>query len=168
MDGLDKKKLGRNIRQARCRLGLTQEQMAERIDMAPEVYGRMERGLLVPRLERFVAICRVLGEAPGRLIFPQDGAEAEGEAPESQGWEKDTMSPLRTALATNVREARKELGLTQVEMAARVRLSVDMYGRIERGTVLPDLEAFVAICRVLGEMSDRLLGLKPPRRKKRR
>lgn len=166
MDGLDKRKLGRNIRQARCRLGLTQEQMAERIDMAPEVYGRLERGLLVPRLERFVAICRVLGEAPDRLIFPPDGAE--GEAPEPQGGEGDSMSPLRTALATNVRDARKEIGLTQVEMASRVRLSVDMYGRIERGTVLPDLEAFVAICRVLGGMSDRLLGLKPPRRKKRR
>jgi transcriptional regulator with XRE-family HTH domain len=166
MDGLDKRKLGRNIRQARSRLGLTQEQMAERIDMAPEVYGRMERGLLVPRLERFVAICRVLGEAPDRLIFPPDGAEAEREAPKPQ--ERDSMSPLRTALAANVREARKQMGLTQAEMAARVRLSVDMYGRIERGTVLPNLEAFVAICRVLGEMSDRLLGLKPPRRTKRR
>ncbi|HYH95716.1 helix-turn-helix transcriptional regulator [Hyalangium sp.] len=166
MDGLDKRKLGRNIRQARCRLGLTQEQMAERIDMAPEVYGRLERGHLVPRLERFVAICRVLGESPDRLIFPPVGTEAEGEAPAPQGG--TSMDTLTVALAANVREARKEIGLTQAEMAARVRLSVDAYGRIERGVMLPDLEAFVAICRVLGGMSDRLLGLKPRRRKKRR
>jgi transcriptional regulator with XRE-family HTH domain len=167
MDGLDKKTLGRNIRQARYRLGLTQEQMAERIDMAPEVYGRMERGHLVPRLERFVAICRVLGESPDHLISPHDGAELEA-VPDPRIGTEASIKSLQRALASNMRDARKKMGWTQEEMAERIHVSTEVYGRFERGTQLPGLDTFVDICRVLGEMSDRLLGLPPPRRLRRR
>jgi transcriptional regulator with XRE-family HTH domain len=167
MDGLDKKTLGRNIRQARYRLGLTQEQMAERVDMAPEVYGRMERGHLVPRLERFVAICRVLGESPDQLISPLDGEELEA-APDPRIGTEASIKALQRSLASNVRDARKRMRWTQEEMAERIRVSPEVYGRIERGAMLPGLDTFVDICRVLGEMSDRLLGLPPPRRLRRR
>ncbi|KFE62298.1 helix-turn-helix domain-containing protein [Hyalangium minutum] len=168
MDGLDKKRLGRNIRQARYRLGLTQEQMAELIDMAPEVYGRMERGQLVPRLERFVALCRALGESPDKLIFPLDAQEALESLEEIKVGTEASIKALREAFATNLRDSRQRVGWTQAEIAEKARMSVDVYGRIERGTILPTLEAFVDICRVLGEMSDRLLGLPPPKRMRRR
>jgi transcriptional regulator with XRE-family HTH domain len=167
MGGLDKKMLGRNIRQARYRLGLTQEQMAERIDMAPEVYGRMERGHLVPRLERFVAICRVLGESPDQLISPPDGEELEA-APDPRIGTETSIKSLQRSLASNVRDARKRMRWTQEEMAERIHVPPEVYARIERGTLLPGLDTFVDICRVLGEMSDRLLGLPPPRRLRRR
>jgi transcriptional regulator with XRE-family HTH domain len=167
MDGLDKRTLGRNIREARRRLGLTQEQMAELIDMAPEVYGRMERGHIAPRLERFVAICRVLGESPDRLISKLGQAEKDT-VPETRAGTRASISVFQKALASNVRDARKRMGWTQAEMAARIEMPADMYGRMERGTLLPSLDSFVTICCVLGEMSDTLLGLPPPRRSKRR
>ncbi|WP_224244804.1 helix-turn-helix domain-containing protein [Hyalangium gracile] len=167
MDGLDKRTLGRNIRQARCRLGLTQEQMAERIDMAPEVYGRLERGLIAPRLERFVAICRVLGESPDRLISQPEAAE-EDTIPAARAGTQASISAFKKALASNVRDSRRRMGWTQAEMARRIDMPVETYGRMERGTMLPSLDCFVAICCVLGEMSDTLLGLKPPKRPKRR
>jgi transcriptional regulator with XRE-family HTH domain len=168
MDGLDKRRLGRNIRLARCRLGLTQEQMAERIDMAPEVYGRMERGHLVPRLERFVALCRALGESPDRLIFPPEGSDAMEATEDLLIGTEASIEALRVALSANLRDARQRMGWTQAEMAERARMSADVYGRIERGAMLPSLDAFVDICRVLGEMSDRLLGLPPPKPRRRR
>jgi transcriptional regulator with XRE-family HTH domain len=168
MDGLDKRTLGRNIRQARCRLGLTQEQMAERLDMAPEVYGRMERGHIVPRLERFVAICRVLGESPDRLISQPNEKEAEETAQKARAGTKASINTFKKALASNVRSARKRMGWTQAEMARQIEMPVEMYGRMERGTLLPSLDSFVTICCVLGEMSDDLLGLPPPRRPRRR
>ncbi len=168
MDGLDKRTLGRNIRQARCRLGLTQEQMAERIDMAPEVYGRMERGHIVPRLERFVAICRVLGESPDRLISRPDEEKAADTGPKARAGTRASINTLKKALASNVRAARKRMGWTQAEMAKHIQMPVEVYGRMERGTLLPSLDSFVSICCVLGEMSDHLLGLPPPKPSKRR
>jgi transcriptional regulator with XRE-family HTH domain len=63
-----KKTLGANIRKARTRLGITQEQMAEMLEMSPEVYGRMERGLIFPRVERLMDICEKLGVSADQLL----------------------------------------------------------------------------------------------------
>jgi transcriptional regulator with XRE-family HTH domain len=64
--------LGANIRQARCRQDLTQAQMAELIGMSVEMYGRMERGGLLPSMEMFVKLCRALGVQAGQLVgFPR-------------------------------------------------------------------------------------------------
>jgi transcriptional regulator with XRE-family HTH domain len=63
-----RKTLGGNIRKARKRLGITQEQLAELLEMSPEVYGRMERGLIFPRVERLVDICGKLGVSADQLL----------------------------------------------------------------------------------------------------
>jgi len=63
-----RKTLGANIRKARTRLAITQEQMAEQLEMSPEVYGRMERGLIFPRVERLVDICEKLGVSSDQLL----------------------------------------------------------------------------------------------------
>ncbi|SEL36594.1 Helix-turn-helix [Stigmatella aurantiaca] len=63
-----RKNLGANTRRARERLGITQEQMAEMLGISPEVYGRMERGLIFPRVERLAVICEKLGESSDRLL----------------------------------------------------------------------------------------------------
>ncbi len=60
--------LGANIRKARTRRAITQEQMAEQLEMSPEVYGRMERGLIFPRVERLVDICEKLGVSSDQLL----------------------------------------------------------------------------------------------------
>ncbi|HEX8436842.1 helix-turn-helix transcriptional regulator [Archangium sp.] len=53
--------LGEGARAARKGAELTQADVAERIGVATEVYGRMERGGLLPRLPTFRRLCRVLG-----------------------------------------------------------------------------------------------------------
>jgi transcriptional regulator with XRE-family HTH domain len=63
-----KKTLGGNIRLARLRQGLTQEQTAELIGMSPEVYGRMERGGIYPRVETLMVICEQLGASADQLL----------------------------------------------------------------------------------------------------
>lgn len=52
-----KKMLGANIRLARLRQGLTQEAAAELIGISTEVYGRLERGGIYPRVVRLMDIC---------------------------------------------------------------------------------------------------------------
>src|SRR3954468_8109475 len=63
-----RKTLGENLKKARTRLSITQEQMAELLEMSPEVYGRMERGLIFPRVERLVDICAKLGGSADQLL----------------------------------------------------------------------------------------------------
>lgn len=62
------KLLGTNMRQIRQHTNLTQEQVAESIQLPVEVYGRMERGSMVPTMHVFVSICRALGVTPDELL----------------------------------------------------------------------------------------------------
>ena len=52
-------------------------------------------------------------------------------------------------LGSLIRSKRKELGLTQAEMADSVCLCTQHYSRIERGEYIPSLQTFLRIAEVL-------------------
>jgi DNA-binding XRE family transcriptional regulator len=52
--------LGASAREARLRLALTQEDVADRLGITPEVYGRLERGLLAPSVFTLRRLCLTL------------------------------------------------------------------------------------------------------------
>ena len=52
--------IGRAGRQARHALGLTQEQVAEKLGVSVEFCSRIERGVALPSLEMFVRLAAVL------------------------------------------------------------------------------------------------------------
>ncbi|MBI3181298.1 MAG: helix-turn-helix transcriptional regulator [Myxococcales bacterium] len=66
---------------------------------------------------------------------------------------------LAALLGATAREARRLAGLTQAEVAERIDLSPEVYGRIERGGMLPSVETLRRISRALAVPADRLLGL---------
>jgi transcriptional regulator with XRE-family HTH domain len=66
---------------------------------------------------------------------------------------------LAQRLGMAAREARKGLRLTQEKMAERLGVSVEFYGRIERGMAGPSTPVFARIVSVLGVSADALLGL---------
>lgn len=61
-------KLGGRLREARNRMGLTQQQVAELVDVPTEVYGRIERGAMLPRLKLLVDICARLNTTPNQVL----------------------------------------------------------------------------------------------------
>lgn len=54
-------RIGQTARSARMRAALTQSDVAERIGVVTEVYGRMERGNMLPSVPTFFRLCVVLG-----------------------------------------------------------------------------------------------------------
>ena len=62
------KDLGRRIRMLRQKQQLTQERMAEEIDMSSSFLGHIERGTRIASLETLVKICNVLDANPGFLL----------------------------------------------------------------------------------------------------
>ena len=70
--------------------------------------------------------------------------------------------PLAMTLAAAAHAARARAGLTQAEVARRVGVQLEVYGRIERGEVFPSVPTLRRICVVLEIPSDELLGLESP------
>jgi transcriptional regulator with XRE-family HTH domain len=61
-------RIGAAAREARKRAKLTQEDVAERLGIAPEVYGRMERGITTPSVPTLKKICQALGVKASSLL----------------------------------------------------------------------------------------------------
>jgi transcriptional regulator with XRE-family HTH domain len=81
----------------------------------------------------------------------------------TEGQEAVMGQPSTSKLAANVgelaREARVRSGLTQADVAERVGLATEVYGRLERGRMLPSVPSLRRLCIALRMPSDSLLGL---------
>ena len=68
---------------------------------------------------------------------------------------------LAGTIGTAARAARVRANLTQEDVAERVGLATEVYGRLERGGMLPSVPTLKKLCEVLRIPSDVLLGLTP-------
>ena len=68
MDESPQPGLGTRLRTARTRLELTQEQVARAVGFVPTVYGRIERGDMLPSVPKLRELCVVLGLSADLLL----------------------------------------------------------------------------------------------------
>jgi len=67
-DDLLQKRIGEAARTAREGLGLTQAQVAQNAGMSPQVYGRIERGGMMPSVPALRRLAVALGVSPAVLL----------------------------------------------------------------------------------------------------
>ena len=65
---MDQVAIGARIKAARERVHLTQEQLAEIIDISPTHMSVIERGIKTPKLDTFVRIANALGVSTDALL----------------------------------------------------------------------------------------------------
>ena len=65
---MDQVAIGARIKAARERVHLTQEQLAEIIDISPTHMSVIERGVKTPKLDTFVRIANALGVSTDALL----------------------------------------------------------------------------------------------------
>lgn len=66
---MDAKLVGRRIKAIRIARGLTQETLAEMVDLSPTHIGVIERGIKTPNLDSFVAIANALEVSADTLLI---------------------------------------------------------------------------------------------------
>ncbi len=113
MDSQNEKKrltahLSAVVREARKRTALTQADVAERIGVVTEVFGRLERGHMLPSVPTLRKLCRILRvDANAMLGLDVDKAPLWLEAPEP---EVDDLPELRRLVRTLRRMNAAQLG----------------------------------------------------------
>ena len=60
--------LGENIKKARKTAGVTQKELAERLQVYPKDISRWENGAHAPTLEMFIKICRELNASADEIL----------------------------------------------------------------------------------------------------
>jgi transcriptional regulator with XRE-family HTH domain len=66
---------------------------------------------------------------------------------------------LATTIGAAARAARTRLELTQADVAERIDVATEVYGRLERGGMLPSVQTLLKLCHELHVSADELLGL---------
>lgn len=79
-----------------------------------------------------------------------------GTTPVTRSPERD---PLSVQIGSAARKARLRLQLSQEDVAERVGVATEVYGRLERGELRPSTPTLVKLSRALGVSADILLGL---------
>ena len=106
-DDLLQKRLGEAARTAREALGLTQAQVADAARMRPAVYGRIERGGMMPSVPALRRLAVALGVSPAVLL--------DMSAREMPTTDKD-LSP----------ETRKAVGLLRTWPESKVKVGCEL------------------------------------------
>lgn len=65
---MDARAVGQRIKAAREKKGLTQEELAARVEISPTHVSVIERGTKIPRMDTFVAIANVLEVSADSLL----------------------------------------------------------------------------------------------------
>lgn len=76
------------------------------------------------------------------------------------------MEDLRRAIGKRARQARTALEMTQADVAEAVGISPEVYGRLERGLMMPSVPTLTRLARALRVSPDELLGWEGVRKKK--
>ncbi|HLL82141.1 MAG TPA: helix-turn-helix transcriptional regulator [Longimicrobium sp.] len=69
---------------------------------------------------------------------------------------------LAEAIGSAARAARQRARLTQADVAERLGIASEVYGRLERGLMLPSVVTLRKLCVALAVPADELLGLREP------
>jgi transcriptional regulator with XRE-family HTH domain len=72
MSAVDGSRLGERLRARRRTLGLTQEALAEKVGIAPQFLGRIERGVALPSVPTLFRLTEVLGLGVDELLSREE------------------------------------------------------------------------------------------------
>lgn len=107
--------IGAAARAARARLELTQADVAERIDVATEVYGRLERGGMLPSVQTLLKLCHELNISADELL-----GLAAPSSTSSRSHEAPSNSPPERAEVRRLLRSVRQLSPSQVKLLGLV------------------------------------------------
>jgi transcriptional regulator with XRE-family HTH domain len=140
------KKFGRNLWFHRRKVGLSQEELADRASVHRTAIGMLEKGARLPGVDTMIRLYTALSVPPTQLLVGiewipatghQEGVfEIDEEVPYPRTGTAEEESHL--ALGRAVRMLREEAGLSVADLAGRLRLEKLELEAMERGEVHPN------------------------------
>lgn len=127
--------VGRRLRELRESKGLTLAELGKRAGVSLAHISEIERGRSSASLKTLEKLTSVLGVPVSQILRPSEGF----------------------SLGEKIRRLRRNLGMSQKELAKRIGLSHSMIGQIETGKVQPAVATLTRIAEALGVSSCYLL-----------
>ncbi|MEW6570456.1 MAG: XRE family transcriptional regulator [Nitrospirota bacterium] len=69
--------MGTKIKELRTRIGISQKELADKVDLTPSFISQLENNQISPSLNSFIQICNALGVAPAAILGEKSAEDAE-------------------------------------------------------------------------------------------
>jgi len=69
--------VGGRIKDVRTRLGISQKELADKVDLTPSFISQLENNQISPSLNSFIQICNALGVNPSALLLEEKSSDAQ-------------------------------------------------------------------------------------------
>ncbi len=102
---IDKKLVGDRIKRRRKATGLTQEALAERIELSKNHLSNIERGRYLPTIQTMLLICDVLGQTPDYYLIGKVSAETDRVSELVKRFPEDSQRILCRLIETYLEES---------------------------------------------------------------
>lgn len=139
--------LGEKIAEQRKKLGLSQEELAEKLNISQKSISKYELGNRKPQYKVLVRMAEYFGVTTDYLLGVTDSTENEPE------------SSVTRKFGNRLRELRVSEGITQFQMAVILDTSKSNISKYEAGTVEPGMEKINEIARFFKVTTDYLFGM---------
>ncbi|HZI08121.1 MAG TPA: helix-turn-helix transcriptional regulator [Archangium sp.] len=94
-----------------------------------------------------------------KTTFPVDPEQTPPPLRRPPKGKREARLKLSKSLGDAAREARQKAGLTQADVAERIGVATEVYGRLERGILMPSVPTLRRICVALHMSADVMLAL---------
>jgi transcriptional regulator with XRE-family HTH domain len=160
MGGL-KMAVGDNIKKARLKAGLTQQELAGKLGLSHQAIGGWESGYREPRLSQIGEIASLFGVTIDSLAnAAPDTASASEPAPVSL--RDDAQDECgEAAIGENIKNARLKAGMTQQDLASVIDVKRQTISAYENGVHAPRVKELPAMASALNVSVDYLLTGRP-------
>jgi transcriptional regulator with XRE-family HTH domain len=137
--------LGDRLVELRKTLGITQVELARRMGSTQPAMARIEKGEMKPNLRTLARYGEAIGQRVEVAFTPVDRARSK--SPDSDdALDKVAIDDVPDALA----QVRRQLGLTQSQVATAMETSQPVIARLESGEAVPNLRTLERYCEAIG------------------
>lgn len=138
------KESGERIKEARTQLGLSQAELGNICSIRRETILRYENGTLIQISQKNLrALCEALKLTQNYLLGETKAEPKERLETKTVG--KDNVVDVGEGFPQRVKNTRKQLGLSQEQLAIQASISKRTVIRIENGQVLPSVKTFYGL-----------------------
>lgn len=163
--GQDIQMIGTQLRKRRIQLGLTQQQLADKLGVTKGGLSAYEMDKVSPSVEKLIKLTNILGVSIeylyGNEDIPSNTEEALTDIDRSSKVYKKlaTIADRQMGIGSQIIKLRTEHGISPEELALKLDITEDMLTKFEKDLKYPTYEILVKMAQVFNVSTEELLGI---------
>ena len=159
--------IGQQLRTCRDQMGITQQELADRVGITKGALSAYELDKIRPGEDKLVLLAKILKVTPEFLCGWEEGpsdiedhSNADGEEPDGEEFRRlSKIVDRQRGIGRQIKRLREERGISTGMLAGQLGISEELLGMFEKDLKYPAYEVLVKMSEELNVSTEELLGI---------